>query len=152
MTKDTCLNIKTSHKRITLDELQRIFLDIAQKECDEMLLSFRGKIAEDYTNRLDALESDFFGLFDGYAQWKREIKDGYILRILKYVGAYDGDKIDKDRLLTAITARFKWDNLSPCVRQKRKRTYQALFSYLTDHLMELILHIQRRFAYGNQHR
>lgn len=102
MTKDTCLNIKTSHKRITLDELQRIFLDIAQKECDEMLLSFRGKIAEDYTNRLDALESDFFGLFDGYAQWKREIKDGYILRILKYVGAYDGDKIDKDRLLTAL--------------------------------------------------
>lgn len=102
MTKDTCLNIKTSHKRITLDELQRIFLDIAQKECDEMLLSFRGKIVEDYTNRLDALESDFFGLFDGYAQWKREIKDGYILRILKYVGAYDGDKIDKDRLLTAL--------------------------------------------------
>ena len=102
MTKDSCLNIKTSHKRITLDELQRIFLDIAQKECDEMLLSFRGKIAEDYTNRLDALESDFFGLFDGYAQWKREIKDGYILRILKYVGAYDGDKIDKDRLLTAL--------------------------------------------------
>ena len=102
MTKDSCLNIKTSHKRITLDELQRIFLDIAQKECDEMLLSFRGKIAEDYTNRLDALESDFFGLFDGHAQWKREIKDGYILRILKYVGAYDGDKIDKDRLLTAL--------------------------------------------------
>ena len=102
MTKDSCLNIKTSHKRITLDELQRIFLDIAQKECDEMLLSFRGKIAEDYTNRLDALESDFFGLFDGHAQWKQEIKDGYILRILEYVGAYDGDKIDKDRLLTAL--------------------------------------------------
>ena len=36
--------------------------------------------------------------------------------------------------------------------KKRKRTYQVLFSYLIDRLMELILHIQRRFAYGNQHR
>ena len=100
--KDFCLDIKPSHKSITLDELQRIFLDIAQKECDEMLMSFRGRIVEDYTNRLDALESDFFGLFDGYAQWKREIKDGYILRILKYIGAYDGSKIDKKCLLTAL--------------------------------------------------
>jgi hypothetical protein len=100
--KNFNLDIVTSHKRITLDILQRIFLDIAQKECDEMLLSFRGKIAENYTNRLDALESDLFSLFDGYTQWKREIKDGHILRILKYVGAYDGDKIDKDRLLTAL--------------------------------------------------
>ena len=79
-----------------------MFLDIAQNECDEMLMSFRGTLAKDYTNRLDALESDLFGLFDEYIQWKREIKDGYILRILKYVGAYDGEKIDKGRLLTAL--------------------------------------------------
>ena len=27
---------------------------------------------------------------DEFAQWKRETKDGYLLRILKYLGAYDG--------------------------------------------------------------
>ena len=27
---------------------------------------------------------------------------GYLLRILEYIGAYDGSKIDKDRLLTAL--------------------------------------------------
>ena len=81
--KDFCLDVNTSHKRITLDVLQRMFLDITQNECDEMLMSFRGSLAKYYTNRLDALESDLFGLFDEYIQWKREIKDGYILRILK---------------------------------------------------------------------
>ena len=100
--KDFSLDVNTSHKRITLDVLQRMFLDIAQNECDEMLMSFRGTLAKDYMNRLDALESDLFGLFEGYIQWKREIKNGCILRILKYVGAYDGEKIDKGRLLTAL--------------------------------------------------
>lgn len=52
--KDFCLDIISSHKRITPDELQRMFLNIAQNEYDEMLLSFRGTLAEDYTNRLEA--------------------------------------------------------------------------------------------------
>lgn len=93
---------KNNNKRITPEILQGIFLDIAQKESDETLLSFRGKIVKHYQNRLDDLDSDLFGLFDEYAQWKEEIKEGYILRILKYIGAYDGHKIDKKRLLTAL--------------------------------------------------
>ena len=47
-------------------------------------------------------DDDFFALFDEVSQWKREIREGCLLRILKYVGAYDGSKIDRDRLLTAL--------------------------------------------------
>ena len=102
MTKDTCLNIKTSHKRITLDELQRIFLDIAQKVGDRFLQSFRESCSINYVNRPEALNEDFFGLYDEFTQWKREIKEGYLLRILKHLGVYDGRRIHKDRLLTAL--------------------------------------------------
>ena len=79
-----------------------MFLDIAQKVGDETLLSFRETCFEDYANRPEALNEDFFGLFDEFTQWRREIKDGCLLRILKYLGAYDGRRIHKDRLLTAL--------------------------------------------------
>ena len=100
--KNIDLNIKKSQKTITPEALQDFFLDAAQKECDSTLRSFRGKIVEDYADRLDAFDSDFFSLFDEFVQWRAEIKEGYILRILEYLGVYDGCKIDKDRLLTAL--------------------------------------------------
>ena len=93
---------KNSHKRITPEELQGIFLDIAQKIADNCLESFRRDAAVDYANRPEALNEDFFGLFDEFTQWKSEIKEGYFLRILEYVGAYDGNRINKDRFLTAL--------------------------------------------------
>lgn len=75
--KNNGLNIKKSQKPITPEVLQDFFLDAAQKECDSTLLSFRGKIIEDYANRLDAFDSDFFSLFDEFVQWRAEIKEGY---------------------------------------------------------------------------
>lgn len=89
-------------KSIAPEQLQGMFLDIAQKVGDQFLQSFRDDAAKYYANRPEALNEDFFGLFDEFAQWKREIKDGYLLRILKYLGAYDGRRIHKDRLLTAL--------------------------------------------------
>jgi len=93
---------KNEMKRITPEQLQGIFLDIAQRVGDETLQSFRKRSSVDYANRPEALNEDFFGLFDEFTQWKREIKEGCILRILKYLGAYDGRRIHKDRLLTAL--------------------------------------------------
>ena len=103
MLKNNGLNIKKSHKCITPEQLQEIFLSIARKVADGFLESCRKEESSDfYANRPDAFNEDFFALFDEFSQWKREIKEGYLLRILKYVGAYDGSKIDKDRLLTAL--------------------------------------------------
>ena len=61
---------KNCHKRVTPEELQGIFLDIAQKIADNCLESFRRDAAVDYANRPEALNEDFFGLFDEFTQWK----------------------------------------------------------------------------------
>ena len=45
-----------------------MFLDIAQRECDETLKSFRDSGPVDYANRLEAFNEDFFGLFDEFNQ------------------------------------------------------------------------------------
>lgn len=95
-------NLKNSNKCITPECLQGIFLDIAQKVGDRFLQSFRESSSVDYANRPEALNEDFFGLYDEFTQWKREIKEGYLLRILKHLGVYDGRRIHKDRLLTAL--------------------------------------------------
>lgn len=103
MVKNDDLNIQKSHKRITPEQLQEMFLSIARKTADDFLESCRNDETSDfYAKRPDAFKTDFFALFDEFCQWKREIKEGYLLRILKYVGAYDSSKIDKDRLLTAL--------------------------------------------------
>lgn len=103
MVKNNDMNSTKSHKRITPEQLQEIFLSIACKVADDFLESCRKEETSDYyAKRPDAFNEDFFALFDEFSQWKREIKEGYLLRILKYVGAYDGSKIDKDRLLTAL--------------------------------------------------
>ena len=103
MIKNNDLNIRKSHKRITPEQLQEMFLSIARKVADDFLESCRkDETSNLYANRPDAFKTDFFALFDEFSQWKREIREGYLLRILKFVGAYDGSNIDKDRLLTAL--------------------------------------------------
>ena len=89
-------------KNITPEQLQGMFLDIARKVGDEFLQSSREDSTKFYADRPEDFYEDFFALFDEFVQWQREIKDGYILRILKYLGAYDGRRIHKDRLLTAL--------------------------------------------------
>ena len=97
------LNIQKTHKRITPEQLQEMFLSIARKVADDFLESCRkDETSNLYANRPDAFKTDFFALFDEFSQWKREIREGNLLRILKFVGAYDGSRIDKDRLLTAL--------------------------------------------------
>lgn len=97
-----CLCFKNTDKHLTPELLQEIFLDIAQKYADEFLQSFRKDAPVDYANRPEALIADFFGLYDEFAQWKQEIKDGYLLRILKYIGVYDGHSINRECFLTAL--------------------------------------------------
>ena len=93
---------KKIHMRITLEDLQGMFLDIAQNFADESLDFMRKDSSSFYANRPEAFKEDFLALFDEFTQWKQEIKNGRILRILEYLGAYDGNKIDKGRLLTAL--------------------------------------------------
>ena len=72
-------NAKKSHKRITPEQLQEIFLNIARKVADDFLESCRKEKNSDfYANRPDAFNDDFFGLFDQFTQWKQEIRDGYL--------------------------------------------------------------------------
>lgn len=89
-------------KGITPEQLQGMFLDIAQNFADESLDFMRKDSSSFYANRPEAFKEDFLALFDEFTQWKQEIKNGRILRILEYLGAYDGSKIDKGRLLTAL--------------------------------------------------
>ena len=103
MVKNDGLNIKQSRKCITPELLQEIFLNIARKVADDFLESCRKEKTSDfYGNRPDAFDADFFALFDEFTQWKQEIREGYLLRILNFIGAYDGCQIDKKRLLTAL--------------------------------------------------
>ena len=96
------VNSNVRKSEITPERLQEIFLNIAQKYADEFLQSFRKDASVNYANRPEALNEDFFGLYDEFAQWKQEIKDGYLLRILKYIGVYDGHSINRDCFLTAL--------------------------------------------------
>lgn len=78
VTKSNGQNVKKSGNRITPEQLQRMFLDIAQRECDETLKSFRDRGPVDYANRLEAFNEDFFELFDEFNQKRRDVKDVYI--------------------------------------------------------------------------
>lgn len=79
MVKNDDLNIQKSHKRITPEQLQEMFLSIARKTADDFLESCRNDETSDfYAKRPDAFKTDFFALFDEFCQWKREIKEGYL--------------------------------------------------------------------------
>lgn len=78
--------------RITPAMLQGMFLDFARELCVEELESVKNCTSyEGYRCWFNAL-----------SDWTQNIEAGNLLRVLKFVGAYDGRKIDKGRLLTAL--------------------------------------------------
>lgn len=113
--------IKKTEKSITAKELQKKFLAIAQRYAEEEYFEpFQESASKNYDDAPDALAEDFFGLCDIFSKWKDEIEDGAILRILKYLGVYDGRKIDKGRLQTALRVicfigLFCDDRNGPCL-------------------------------------
>ena len=98
MKKNT--SIKNARKRITPDVLQSLFMDYARELCAEELGYMRE--SSSYKKHSKEAYNEFRCYFDSFFEWIRNIKAGKILRVLKYVGAYDGRKIDNDRLLTAV--------------------------------------------------
>ena len=87
-------------KGITPEQLQGLFLDYANALCAEELRSTRE--CSSYKEHSEGAYEEYRCWFDALSGWIKNIKDGKILRVLKFVGAYDGRKIDHDRLLTAL--------------------------------------------------
>lgn len=87
-------------KNITPERLQETFLDYAHALCAERL----GDVKEYslYKEHSKEAYEEYRCYFDTFFGWISNIKSGKILRVLKFVGAYDGRQIDKDRLLTAL--------------------------------------------------
>jgi len=93
-------NAKKSHGCITPEQLQEIILDYAHALCAEYLADMRD--SSSYKEHSKEAYEECRCYFESLFEWVRNIKDGKILRVLKFVGAYDGRKIDNDRLLTAL--------------------------------------------------
>ena len=103
---------KNVTKGITPEQLQGMFLDYANALCAEELRLTRE--VSSYKEHSEEAYEEYRCWFEALSGWIRNIKDGKILRVLKFVGAYDGRKIDKERLLTALrtlcyVARFDDD-------------------------------------------
>lgn len=96
------LNMKNKNvvKSITPELLQEIFLDYANALCAEELRTTR-EVSLYKEHSKEAYEENRCW-FQALSGWVDNIKAGKILRVLKFVGAYDGHKIDNDRLLTAL--------------------------------------------------
>lgn len=89
-------------KGITPEQLQEVFLDYAHALCAENLETM--KKYSSYKEHSKEAYEECRCYFDSLFGWIHNIKSGKILRVLKFVGAYDGRKIDDDRLLTALRA------------------------------------------------
>ena len=87
-------------KDITPEQLQGMFLDYARELCAERLEDV--KACPSYKEHSKDAYEEYECWFDALFEWFKNIKSGKILRVLKFVGAYDGRKIDHDRLLTAL--------------------------------------------------
>lgn len=87
-------------KGITPEQLQGMFLDYANALCAEELRSMRD--VSSYKEHSKEAYEEYRCWFDALSGWVENIKAGKILRVLKFVGAYDGRKIDSDRLMTAL--------------------------------------------------
>ena len=85
---------------VSLEQLEEIILDCAHALCAENLESMK-KCALYKEHSKEAYEVCRCH-FDSLLGWIRNIKAGKVLRVLKFVGAYDGHKINNDRLLTAL--------------------------------------------------
>lgn len=80
--------------------LQEIFLDYAYELCADELGYMRE--SSSYKEHSQEAYEECRCYFETLFGWIRNIKAGKILRVLKFVGAYDGREIDNDRLLTAL--------------------------------------------------
>jgi hypothetical protein len=96
------LNMKNQNvtKSITPEVLQELFMDYARELCAEYLGCI--KESSSFKEHSKRAYEEYRCWFDALFEWIRNIKAGKLLRVLKFVGAYDGRKIDNDRLLTAL--------------------------------------------------
>lgn len=99
MVKNDDLSIQKSHKRITPEQLQEMLLNYANALCAEELGYIREPSYKEHSK--EAYEG-YRCWFGALSEWINNIKAGKILRVLKFVGAYDGRKIDNERFLTAL--------------------------------------------------
>ena len=87
-------------KSITPEVLQELFLDYARELCvEEIELT---KKVSPYKEHSEWAYEEYRCWFDALFGWIDNIKTGKIMRVLKFVGAYDGRKIDHDRFLTVL--------------------------------------------------
>lgn len=101
MKKGYIMTNKNETKSITPEQIQKIFLDYAHVLYAERLGDVRECSSCKERSTKETYE-EYRCYFDAFWGWVSNIKAGKILRVLKFVGAYDGGKIDKDRLLTAL--------------------------------------------------
>ena len=87
-------------RNISPEQLQEMFVDYAHALCAENL----GYVKEhaSYKEHSKEIYEEYRCYFDTFHGWIHNIKAGKILRVLKFVGAYDGHKIDKACLFTAL--------------------------------------------------
>lgn len=90
---------KETVKGITPEQLHEILLDYAYALCAERLGYIRETSCSKHSK--EAYE-EYRCWVEALFGWINNIKSGMILRVLKFVGAYDGRKIDNDRFLTAL--------------------------------------------------
>jgi len=110
-----------------------MFLDYARELCADEL-GYMRESPSFKEHSADAYE-EYRCWFDALFERIDNIKAGKILRVLKFVGAYDGCKIDNGRLLTALRtlcyiARFDDDfegNFFSCVGGRYEIPYDYLF-------------------------
>ena len=87
-------------KCITPEVLQELFLDYARELCVEELELIRN--VSSYKEHSKEAYEEYRCWFGALSGWIDNIKTDKIMRVLKFVGAYDGRKIDHDRLLTVL--------------------------------------------------
>ena len=80
--------MKKNNKRITPAMLQGMFLDFARELCVEELGSVKN--CPSYEGRPEDVYEGYRCWFDAQSDWTQNIEAGNLLRVLKFVGAYDG--------------------------------------------------------------
>lgn len=94
------VDVKESRRRISPEVLQELFLDYARELCAEELGYMRE--SSSYKEHSKETYEEYRCWFDALSERIGNIKSGKILRVLMFVDAYDGHKVDKDRFLTAL--------------------------------------------------
>ena len=73
---------------------------ISRALCVEELESVKN--CPSYEGRPEDVYEGYRCWFDALSDWTQNTEAGNLLRVLKFVGTYDGRKIDRGRLLTAL--------------------------------------------------